>query len=487
MTEWICIQERYQNSFFPVYLILEIMTKEMARISGEPVHKFVNVHHASHTQYFIQNEPWQKLQKSSLEKIQENPLLMKQLLQELREKTPEFLSFCRTIHQTNWKQKTNAEAWTAYEQYCDYYKTLGLLGEPFAISVKDALTTQLENYFKQQLEKKGLNKKFAEYFSTMVSPTVPSFATREEQELVQIAANAQLKGKKTVEKELEKHTQNYFWLPYDYEGTIWEKTYFETVIEELMAKSGNLKEQAEKLQKRFAELEKKQNQIIQASEMDEKHRQLFKALQDCSEAMDYKKELFTQSHWYKNNLMKNIATRLEIPFYHTYFIQREEMKPALMEGKLDRQTIEQRTQYCVSIVQNGSSRIELGENAKAWEQKIQAEQTEKTDSKEIHGQCASPGSAIGKARVLESPKQIGEMQEGEILVAQATTPDFVPAMKKAKAIITNEGGLTSHAAIVSRELGVPCIVGTQNATKRIKTGDLIDVHAASGIVKKIQK
>jgi len=111
----------------------------------------------------------------------------------------------------------------------------------------------------------------------------------------------------------------------------------------------------------------------------------------------------------------------------------------------------------------------------------------KGDSKEIHGRCACPGSAIGRVRVLLNSGQIREMMEGEILVTQATTPDFVPAMKKAKAIITNEGGVTCHAAIVSRELGVPCIVGTLNATKWLKTGDLVDVHAASGIVKKIGK
>ena len=84
----------------------------------------------------------------------------------------------------------------------------------------------------------------------------------------------------------------------------------------------------------------------------------------------------------------------------------------------------------------------------------------------VHGLGASPGIGTGPVRLISSPKEIRKMQKGEILVTDMTTPDFVPAMKKAVAIVTNTGGMTSHAAIVSRELGVPCIVGTGNATKR---------------------
>ncbi|MDD5317211.1 MAG: phosphoenolpyruvate synthase [Candidatus ainarchaeum sp.] len=100
----------------------------------------------------------------------------------------------------------------------------------------------------------------------------------------------------------------------------------------------------------------------------------------------------------------------------------------------------------------------------------------------VRGSGASPGVAFGKVRIIESPKEIGKMKQGDILVTEMTTPDFVPAMKKAVAIVTDAGGTTCHAAIVSRELGIPCIVGTQNATKVLKDGDSITVDAVHGIV-----
>ncbi|MFH1306738.1 MAG: phosphoenolpyruvate synthase [Candidatus Micrarchaeota archaeon] len=100
----------------------------------------------------------------------------------------------------------------------------------------------------------------------------------------------------------------------------------------------------------------------------------------------------------------------------------------------------------------------------------------------LSGLAASPGVGKGKVRLLASSKEMGKMQKGEILVTEMTTPDFVPAMKKAAAIVTNSGGITCHAAIVSRELGVPCVVGTGKATKVLEEGQFITVDAVMGRV-----
>ncbi len=100
----------------------------------------------------------------------------------------------------------------------------------------------------------------------------------------------------------------------------------------------------------------------------------------------------------------------------------------------------------------------------------------------LRGIPASPGRASGRARVLLDVSKIGEFQDGEVLVTDMTNPDWVPAMRKAVAIVTNSGGITSHAAIVSRELGVPAVVGTKKATEVIKTGDLITVDGSLGVI-----
>jgi len=100
----------------------------------------------------------------------------------------------------------------------------------------------------------------------------------------------------------------------------------------------------------------------------------------------------------------------------------------------------------------------------------------------VKGAAASPGVGIGKVIILKSPKQIERVKEGDVLVAPMTSPDYVPAMKRAVAIVTDQGGLTSHAAIVSRELGVPCVVGTKDATNKLKEDTIVKVDGSKGSV-----
>ncbi len=98
----------------------------------------------------------------------------------------------------------------------------------------------------------------------------------------------------------------------------------------------------------------------------------------------------------------------------------------------------------------------------------------------LTGSPASPGIGTGTVKILLSSKEISKIESGDILVSTMTSPDFVSAMKKASAIVTDKGGQTSHAAIVSRELGIPCVVGTKNATKILKNEQVVSVNGVTG-------
>lgn len=102
----------------------------------------------------------------------------------------------------------------------------------------------------------------------------------------------------------------------------------------------------------------------------------------------------------------------------------------------------------------------------------------------LNGDPASPGIASGPVKIIKSAKEIDKIKAGEILVAPQTNPDYVPAMRKAVAIITETGGRTSHAAIVSRELGIPAVVGATGATTKLTMGQVVTVHGSRGVVYK---
>jgi pyruvate,water dikinase len=100
----------------------------------------------------------------------------------------------------------------------------------------------------------------------------------------------------------------------------------------------------------------------------------------------------------------------------------------------------------------------------------------------LRGLAASAGTAVGRVRVLQSPKDGHRLEAGEVLVAPMTNPDWVPTIRRAAAVVTDGGGMTCHAAIVSRELGVPCVVGARTATTLLRDGELVTVDGARGLV-----
>ena len=123
-----------------------------------------------------------------------------------------------------------------------------------------------------------------------------------------------------------------------------------------------------------------------------------------------------------------------------------------------------------------------GDAAALFEEKF----APKSESRsEVRGMVANKGKVAGIAKIILSSEDFFTFNEGDILIAKMTSMDFIPIMKKSGAFITDEGGLASHAAIIAREYGKPCIIGTKNATKVFKNGEKIEVDAESGVVRKI--
>jgi pyruvate,water dikinase len=100
----------------------------------------------------------------------------------------------------------------------------------------------------------------------------------------------------------------------------------------------------------------------------------------------------------------------------------------------------------------------------------------------LRGLGGAPGSAVGAARILTSLADAASLNEGDVLVTHMTSPDWLPLLRRAAAVVTDSGGMTCHAAIVSRELGIPCVVGTGEATRRLRDGEIVTVDATRGVV-----
>ncbi|MBU1976040.1 MAG: hypothetical protein KKG59_06575 [Nanoarchaeota archaeon] len=156
----------------------------------------------------------------------------------------------------------------------------------------------------------------------------------------------------------------------------------------------------------------------------------------------------------------------------------------IAQGKMDIKLLKQRKKLSISYGdENDISLIMVGPEAKKIKQRMF--KCFNSQFSEVKGNTGNKGKCIGVVKIVRGENEFSKFKKGDILVAPMTRPEYMPLIGKAMAIVTDEGGLTCHAAIVSRELGIPCVIGTQVATSILKDGDEVEVDAEKGIVKKI--
>ncbi|MDB5238306.1 MAG: atp-grasp fold subdomain 1 [Candidatus Kaiserbacteria bacterium] len=149
--------------------------------------------------------------------------------------------------------------------------------------------------------------------------------------------------------------------------------------------------------------------------------------------------------------------------------------------------------YVYLLDTDGTSTMLVGDEADTYIEAFEAKQ-DVSAALELRGQCASKGPVVrGVVRIINSDyidfsttqRKMDAMNEGDVLVSPTTAPDLMPALRKAAAIVTDTGGMLSHAALTARELGKPCVVGTKIASRVLKDGDMVEVDAEKGTVRKI--
>ncbi|MBI3685441.1 hypothetical protein HY250_03495 [Candidatus Azambacteria bacterium] len=202
---------------------------------------------------------------------------------------------------------------------------------------------------------------------------------------------------------------------------------------------------------------------------------------------DDRKMLNAQICYYLNNVILGaLAKRLDIALEDMRYLE-SNLLDLLANESFDktavREELKNRSVFCVVIQDAEKYEVYSDQAAKEKLKELGIQEEVYTTGEALHGQSAYKGKVTGRVKILHSSSEGQNFPEGDILVTGMTTPDFVPIIKKASAIITDERGITSHAAIISRELKIPCVIGTKSATRVLKDGDLVEVNADKGVVK----
>ncbi len=384
---------------------------------------------------------------------------------------------------------SDKELWIIYNKIIEPFAEAwgyGVISEPFLEESQDWLGKELKVEAEVKFGADWENK-----LRIVATPAEASFVNEEHKSLLNLAIkiNQYTKGKKIslaeacknklLFKFLKKHTIKFYWIEDNY-GVYKNysmQTFFTRALK-LAEKKPEL--QLSELKKKYITVLKQKKSLIKL--LSRKAQNLIILADTLASGSDHRKTLVFRAAKAWFTLARELSRRHKISERLLLYTTNKELKDFLVNGKIDRKLIESRFDGCVMLC--GKNNFET-HNTKGLLLKQDYFESRIITSNQFTGRVASPGIARGRVRIVIKYNEIAQVKKGEILVTNNTTPDYVPAMRKAAAIITEQGGVTSHAALVSRELGVPCIIGTSIATKFLKTGDWVEVDANNGVVRKL--
>jgi len=334
---------------------------------------------------------------------------------------------------------------------------------------------------KGEIEKAGIQLQ-SEEVDKLTYPIPLNFMDKSEIELYELAARS-LSGEQLLD-ELKKYARKYFYIKNSWYlvTVLTEKDFLEPIKKIMELGKDEIMQRIEDMKTRPGRLSKERDEIIQKYSINVGLCNIFYMYQRLAEMRDLRKEYVLPSNHYYHEFAKRFAGIHSLDVNLVLRATSQEVINYKDIGSFKR-SMEKRDYFLLAISDEGYTTFD-GEEAKELLDIMHAQFIDTFE--EIKGSCASKGKVEGRVKIVCGHAHFSKFNEGDILVAPMTRPEYVPLMKKASAIITDEGGITSHAAIVSRELKIPCIVGTQVATRKLMDGDLVEVDAEKGIVRKIK-
>ncbi|HPN15033.1 MAG TPA: PEP-utilizing enzyme [bacterium] len=311
--------------------------------------------------------------------------------------------------------------------------------------------------------------------TVLTMPDELSYVQRQQKDLLAIYKVAAKDGLKAVDRLVHEHAVKYHWLKNDFERVEYLGVeHYMVQLETMLADPGMIKDIETGLA-RFDEAQKEKAALLSKLGLGDAIKGKLDFFNWMASFRDERKRLAQITNYYMYGAGEKVATAMGLDMSWMQYALPMELLPLLCGDEKVKSAIQIRQDIGVlfHVNENDHQEIISGPSIREYYEALE----QRVASSEIRGSSASLGKAIGPVRVILNQADFDKFMPGDVLVASMTRPEYVPIMKKAAAVITDEGGLTCHAAIVSRELGVPCIIGTQVATKILKDGDMVEVDA----------
>lgn len=390
------------------------------------------------------------------------------------------IRYSKKVRNTNLKNLSNSEL---IKFYNDLDKETGEAAALAYIDLDvfdDIFETFYENKIREIIRKKVSEKELSKIVEGLSIPVFQSFVSKEEIEMIKISLKKELK-----EKDLQELRDKFWWVSMGWENAKERslKDYFNIIKK--YKKNRSIKNKLTRLENYEKKVLIQRDKLIKKYKIEKEIKYWLNIIDEYTFLHDLRKEHQTKWFYSARLLMIESAKRMNISINDLIWFRHKEVCGFLNGKKFSRVEANKRKRAICLILRNGKINVWSGKKAFAQHEK-EIEEKEKNVS-QFGGKSANKGIVTAIARVCDGAEDaMKKVKRGDVLITGMTLPEYLPAMKKASAIITNEGGITCHAAIISRELGIPCIIGTKIATRVLKDGDLVEVDANRGIVKIIK-
>lgn len=358
------------------------------------------------------------------------------------------------------------------QKYCSYYVVAA-----FQKPMTKLAESVAEKYAKDSSERENI-------FKLITSPSKPTRSDKEQDDFLTLLIEQQ-KGQ-DVEKKVEKHSKKYGWLAVRYlKGNPWS-------IDDIKQRIEGVKEvnADEKLELRLEERARIDSDVTKfINSIDQEERDFVRHVRDIVYLRTRRAEYLDEASAHILPLLYKVADLLHITYDDMLYLTPPEVVNSLklqkgLSDELRANMLERREDFVSIHPGDGSSIIFSGRDLSDFiSTRPVLNKDIATKQKEVSGDIAFKGSVQGTAKIVRDSEDLEKVSIDDILVTINTFPHFIAAMERAKAFVTDEGGILCHAAIVAREMQKPCIIGTKIATQVLKDGDLVEVDANNGVVK----
>ncbi len=529
--EWLLAEEIINANPWFMAIPFYCFTNQFAQPGGKAYQHQACVYRGYHLWFYFDKQDAQAVGDHLVDKFESDVDFMEEVNSQIRLFADKLVATVAKIPESGLDKVSSEKLWRYYKEHEEVHQAYYQWG--WIPVAADMFGDNLTNRGKQMLrELKAPVAKIEEYLALLTQPEQDSLLKEEQDALIKIGIAVQsdpkqfsifkelfrkfkeedvkffglythseeyedkfeevvrtLKNRidRKVLDDLQKHYAKYFYTKFIYteEQGVYNFEHYLKELVRLVNGDNNLKKTYGDQEKKIKMVLADKQALIKKMSLSKKTTRFFGAWGDFMVTKIYRRYAQLFALYKTTFFLEEIARRIGLSLKETRFMTSKEIKAALFDHQLDKEEIKSRAKLSLYYTAKDT---EVYYSGRAAEQIIKKyiQKDESRDVSELKGQCGCRGQAKGIVRIVNVIRDMEKMKKGDILVSISTQPDLLPAMKKAGAFVTDQGGVTSHAAIVAREMNVPCVIATRIATKVLKDGDLVEVDADKGIVRIIK-